>query len=212
MTKHINKSLPKYQQVAIDIAERIVSNHYPVGSKVSARSTLANTFSVSPETARKAVTVLVDLGIMETKHGSGVVVASKEKAISFLNQFKDVQDLQEIKHELLQSVTKQKNELDNLTDLLNLLVAQTKKFNHANPLLPSELKLTENASHLGKTISDLNLWHETSVTVIAIKREEELLVSPGPYAVISLNDTLLFVGDEYAKQRLFNFFYPIGHP
>lgn len=212
MTKHKRIILPKYQQIAISIAERIVSNQYPVGSKIHARSTLANTFSVSPETARKAVNVLVDLDIMEAKHGSGVVVASKEKASNFLEQFKDVQDIQEIKQDLLTSIDTQKKELNNLSHLLDLLVSQTKRINQTNPLLPSELKLTENACYLNRTVSDLNLWHETTATIIAISHENELLVSPGPYAVLRAGNTLHFVGDEYAKQRLFNFFYPDSQP
>ncbi len=79
--KHV--SLPRYQQIAVEIAERIVENRYEVGQKVHARSTLASNFNVSPETARKAINVLVDLGIMDVRHGSGAYIASKEKAQSF---------------------------------------------------------------------------------------------------------------------------------
>lgn len=200
--------LPKYQQVAISIAERIVSNQYPVGQKVHARSTLANTFSVSPETARKAVNVLVDLGIMEAKHGSGVTISSKEKAKAFLTQYENVRNIQEIKTDVLKSIIKQQEELENLAGLTQLLVAQTKQLNQINPLLPSELLLTKQSLHLGETIQSLNIWQETSATIIAILRGEDLLISPGPYAVINEMDTLFFIGDEFAKQRLTNFFYP----
>ena len=208
MVNHKKIILPKYQQVAIEIAERIDNNYYKVGDKVHARSTLANTFGVSPETARKAVNILVDVGIMEVKHGSGVLVASKEKAKTFLSQYKDVQNIEEIKQDLLLNIQHQKKELENLTDLANLLVSQTKKINHANPLLPSELQLTTEAKHLEKTIKDLNLWQETSATVVAILHDQQLLISPGPYAKISEGDTLYFIGDEFSKQRLSNFFYP----
>lgn len=71
---------PRYQQIAVDLAERIVENRYKVGEKIHARSTLASTYNASPETTRKAINVLVDLGIMEVRHGSGAFVASKEKA------------------------------------------------------------------------------------------------------------------------------------
>jgi len=73
-------ALPRYQQIAVEIAERIVENRYQVGEKIHARSTLASNFNVSPETARKAINVLVDLEIMEVHHGSGAYVASREKA------------------------------------------------------------------------------------------------------------------------------------
>ena len=74
---------PRYQQIAVDLAERIVENRYKIGEKIHARSTLASTYNASPETTRKAINVLVDLGIMEVRHGSGAFVASKEKAKDF---------------------------------------------------------------------------------------------------------------------------------
>ena len=54
----------RYQQIAVEIAERIAAGVYDIGEKINARSTLASNFNVSPETARKAVNILVDLGIM----------------------------------------------------------------------------------------------------------------------------------------------------
>ena len=54
-------AFPRYQQIAVAIAERIVDGKYPIGSKIYARSTLASNFNVSPETARKAINVLVEL-------------------------------------------------------------------------------------------------------------------------------------------------------
>lgn len=200
--------LPRYQQIAIEIAERIVDNRYQVGDKIHARSTLATTFGVSPETARKAVNILVDLNIMEVKHGSGVFVASKSKAVTYLEQYKDVQSIEEIKNDLFNSLARQKQELMDFTKQVDQLVSQTVKLNKVNPMLPSELVITEEAEHLNTSISDLNLWHETSATVIAILHKEELVLSPGPYAVLNAGDTVYFIGNEFAAQRMTNFFYP----
>lgn len=201
---------PRYQQIAVDLAERIVENRYQVGEKIHARSTLANTYQVSPETARKAITMLVDLGIMEVRHGSGAYVASKENAQLFIQQYQDVQSIQEVKTEIMTSVEKQKAELNNFSQLLDQLVNQTKRMNSINPFLPFELKLTEKAKGLEQTISELNLWHETGATVIAISHNDELLLSPGPYAKLSLGDTLYFIGNELALQRMENFFFSEG--
>lgn len=201
-------ALPKYQQVALDISERIAEDRYPVGTKLHARSTLANTFSVSPETARKAVNVLVDLEIVESKHGSGVTVASKNKAISFLEQYKNVQSIQQINSDIYQSIDKQRHELNQISTLINNLAIQTKKMHHESIFVPFELNLTEQAHHLNKSVSELNLWHETAATVIGIAHQDNILLSPGPYAKFSVNDTIYFVGDEFSKQRMTNFFYP----
>jgi K+/H+ antiporter YhaU regulatory subunit KhtT len=199
---------PKYQQIAVDIAQRIVEKRYEEGEKLHARSTLASNFSVSPETARKAINVLVDLEIMEVRHGSGAYVASREKAQQFLAQFKDVQTMQEIKVDLIDSVKRQQEELNNFTGLLDHLVAQTKKVHNMTPFLPYELLLTEQAQHLEQSISELNVWHETGATVVAIQQAEQLLLSPGPYAKFSAGNTIYFVGSEVVLQRMNNFFYP----
>ena len=129
-------ALPRYQQIAVAIAERIVENRYQVGQKIHARSTLASNFNVSPETARKAINVLVDLEIMDVRHGSGAYIASKEKAQAFVEQYQDVQSIQEIRQDILDSVERQQQELDNFSDLLNTLVQQTKKVHHMSPFVP----------------------------------------------------------------------------
>ncbi|MDO7869761.1 MAG: GntR family transcriptional regulator [Enterococcus casseliflavus] len=204
-------ALPRYQQIAVAIAERIVENRYQVGQKIHARSTLASNFNVSPETARKAINVLVDLEIMDVRHGSGAYIASKEKAQAFVEQYQDVQSIQEIRQDILDSVERQQQELDNFSDLLNTLVQQTKKVHHMSPFVPFELQLTEQAQHLEKSINELNVWQATGATVIAIQTTEELLLSPGPYAKFSAGNTIYFVGNELALQRMTNFFYPTDH-
>lgn len=204
-------ALPRYQQIAVAIAERIVENRYQVGQKIHARSTLASNFNVSPETARKAINVLVDLEIMDVRHGSGAYIASKEKAQAFVEQYQDVQSIQEIRQDILDSVERQQQELDNFSDLLNTLVQQTKKVHHMSPFVPFELQLTEQAQHLEKSINELNVWQATGATIIAIQTTEELFLSPGPYAKFSAGNTIYFVGNELALQRMTNFFYPTDH-
>jgi len=204
-------ALPRYQQIAVAIAERIVENRYQVGQKIHARSTLASNFNVSPETARKAINVLVDLEIMDVRHGSGAYIASKEKAQAFVEQYQDVQSIQEIRQDILDSVERQQQELDNFSDLLNTLVQQTKKVHHMSPFVPFELQLTEQAQHFEKSINELNVWQATGATIIAIQTTEELLLSPGPYAKFSAGNTIYFVGNELALQRMTNFFYPTDH-
>ncbi|MGM0238332.1 GntR family transcriptional regulator [Enterococcus sp. AZ103] len=201
-------SLPRYQQVAVEIAERIAEGRYRVGEKIHARSTLASNFNVSPETARKAINVLVDLGIMEVRHGSGAYVLSKEKAQAYYEQYQDVQSIQEIKNEIVSSIQRQRNELDDISQKLNQLVAKTKRVHHSAPFVPYELTLTENAQLLGQTINQLNIWHETGATIVALQKGDNLVLSPGPYAKLEVGNILFFVGNELGFQRMQNLFYP----
>lgn len=201
-------TIPRYQQIAVEIAERIVENRYKEGEKIHARSTLASNFNVSPETARKAINVLVDLGIMDVRHGSGAYVASREKAQSYLAQYKDVHSIQELKSEILSSVERQQQELENFSGLLDTLVNQTKRIQQTAPFLPYEIQLDHTANHLDKSIKDLNIWQETGATVVALQHEDRLLLSPGPYVKFEAGETVFFVGDELVFQRMMNFFYP----
>ena len=207
-SNRMNITKPKYQQIAVDVATQIAEQRFLVGDKLHARSTLANKYSVSPETARKAISVLVDLGIVKAKHGSGFYVHSIKNAKLFVEQYQDVQSLHNLKDDLINSVKKQKEELSYFSEILDKLVDQTKRFDSFNPLNPVTFTLTEEAAHLDMTVSELNLWQNTSATIIGIKHGEELLISPGPYVKLKAGDTIYFVGHESTLQRVQNFFYP----
>ncbi|HIX69399.1 MULTISPECIES: GntR family transcriptional regulator [Enterococcus] len=200
-------SMPRYQQIAIALAERIVQNRYHEGEKIHARSTLASNFNVSPETARKAINVLVDLDIMEVRHGSGAYVASRAKAENFLTQYHEVRSIQETKGEILASVKRQQQELENFSTLLDSLVNQTKRIQHTAPFIPYQILLTDKALHLNASIGELNIWQQTGATIVALQHDERLLLSPGPYAKFEEGETVFFVGDELSVQRVHRFFY-----
>ena len=201
-------TVPRYQQIAVELAQRIVDKRYHEGEKLHARSTLSSNFNVSPETARKAINVLVDLGIMEVRHGSGAYVASREKAQAFLAQYHDVSSIQEIKQDILQSVERQQQELENFSALLDTLVNHTKRTKQTAPFLPYEIKLDKNARHLNESIGELNIWQETGATVVALQHDDRLLLSPVPYAKFEVGETVFFVGEELVFQRMEHFFYP----
>lgn len=198
---------PKYQQIAVLIAENIVRNELKIGQKIYARSTLATTFGVSAETARKAISILSDLGIVDSIHGSGVVIASRQKAQEYLRQHQEVKSIQDLQADILKSVAQQQKELANFSSILDKLVGQTAHFQKSNPLTPIELELKEPSPNLGKTLGEMNLWQNTGATVIAILQKEDLIISPGPYATLNQHDTLYFVGSSDTLQILQNFFY-----
>lgn len=196
----------RYQQVAVALAKQIVDGKYQLGEKIKARSTIASNFNVSPETARKSVNLLVDLDILSVKHGSGVTVISKEKALSFLNKFESTNSLQELKHELKHHLLKQKQELERIEQLVDNIVDQTRDINNRYPFEPFQLLLKNESSQLGIPLKELNLWHATGATVIAIERAGELMLSPGPYAILEQGDTIYFVGNELAYSRMKHLF------
>ena len=73
-----------YKQIAVDIAAKVVSGKYQPGQKIRGRSALASQYNVSPETVRRAVFLLSQVGVLEVRQGSGITILSVENAEEFL--------------------------------------------------------------------------------------------------------------------------------
>lgn len=209
MEKKSKLTTPRYQQIAIDIAAKIVDKHYMVGEKIYARSSIASQYSVSSETARRAISILTDLNIVETTKGSGVLIKSYEDAVKFVQQYNDIQTINDLKKDILASVDRQTSEMQYFNESLIKLIDKMDRFRSSNPFSPFEIEITEQTPLLNKTISELNFWHNTSATIIGLKRNNELIMSPGPYAAFQLKDIIYFVGDEKSIERVHKFIYPI---
>ncbi len=199
---------PRYQKIALDIASQIVDGIYHVGDKLYARSSLAGRYGVSPETARRAICVLSDLGIVRSEPGSGVIIISSEKASDYIKQMKDITTISDIENDIEKSMEKQFSEMENLKEQLVELIARIKHYRHVNPIMPFKIDITEKSPLIGKTIANLQFWQNTSATIVAIKRKEEMIVSPGPYAVLRKDDVLFFVGIPEVFVRVKRFIYP----
>lgn len=68
---------PKYLRIYDDLAERIASGQWPVGSPLPSQRELADEFAVSIMTLRQALQLLADDGLIDTRHGSGTFVAAR---------------------------------------------------------------------------------------------------------------------------------------
>lgn len=196
----------KYQKIAVSVAQRIASGEYEVGEKLKSRTTIASTFNVSPETARKGLNILADLNILTLKHGSGAIVLSKEKAIEFINQYESTHSIAVIKEKIRQNIRHQQEGMEELSSLVNDFLMQSQNISKQFPLAPYEIIVNKDTDHFGKSIGVLNLWHQTGATVVAIEHEGQFLISPGPYVVIEKGDHIYFVGDESVYSRMKNFF------
>ncbi len=208
MERKTQITTPRYQQIATDIASKIVDKHYNIGDKIYARSSVASQYGVSSETARRAICILSDLNIVDTTKGSGVIIKSYENALKFVRQYNDIQTITHLKKEIMDSVDRQSREIDYFNQCLAKLIDYTDRFRSINPFIPSELEITTDSPYVNKTIEEVNFWHNTSATIIAIKRNDALIMSPGPYAVFLEHDILYFIGDENSYQRVQIFMYP----
>jgi len=194
--KSIQIKQPKYQIIAEDIATKIVEKKYIIGDKIYARSSLAAQYGVSAETARRAIAVLQDLNIVEATKGSGVIIISYENAANFVHRLEGIKSVRELQKELSQSIEKQFSELNNLQETAKELINRTNRFQSINPFVPFQLEINESCPYVSKSISEINFWQNTGATIVGIRKNNELLLSPGPYAMLEVGDIVYFIGDE----------------
>lgn len=199
--------VPVYQQIAVDIASKIVNGKYHVGEKIKGRSTLASYYNVSPETVRKAMCILEDIGGVLIKPGVGIEVLSVEKAKDFLSKYNDVSNINTIKKNILTIMEEQKRQSKVLSETVNELLDYTERFKDLNPFVPFEIEITSESRYLNKTVSEINFWQNTLATIIAIKRNGKLILSPGSYATLKENDIIYFIASEESYNRVKMFLY-----
>lgn len=192
----------RYQQIAADIATKIVDHQYQIGEKIYARSLIASQYSVSSETARKAIAILADLNIVDTVKGSGVVIKSYDNAVAFLRRFRDAGTLTEFKQDAMGCLTRLAQNGNELRDAITRLVDQADRFRALNPLAPFSVQIAAETPCVGQTLSSMSFWHNTAATVVAIRRGDTLIRSPGPYAEFLAGDTIYFIGEDDCVGRV----------
>lgn len=200
--------LPKYEQIAADIAYKIVSGDYAEGSKIYARSSVGSQYGVSSETARRAMCVLADWDIVEIEKNSGVTIKSADNAKNFLQQQEHMMSIQTLKRQIFANVERQKSEMKELHNGLSEVIKRIERYRATNPFIPYELVITEKTPYVDCSVAEVNFWQETFATVIAIKRNDRLIMSPGPKAVFRLNDIVYYTGDDDCPDRVKAFMFP----
>ena len=198
MEKEQKISTSSYRKIAVDIAESITTGKYAEGEKLFGRSVLASQYKVSPETIRKAVHILKDVGILDTEKGSGVEVISLSKAKEFIEHCNEAENIAAVKCEITQWANRQIKETAAVVGKIQFLVDTVERFKNISPLAPFELKITEESTVIGKTVDELRFWHNTGGTIIAVRRGDQLIVSPGPYATFQRDDIFYMIGTDQA--------------
>lgn len=191
------QALPQYMRIAADLAGRIAAGEFPEGKRLSGRSALSSGYRVSPETVRKALKLLADVGIVKTKEGSGTVVLSVEKAGNYLESVgvRNTQmDLQNQLHMLFRQYTEMGRQILDVSS--RLLEAQATPLPAEHALPQFEVKVPEDSDKIGMTLGDLHFWQCTGATVVAIRRGQNVIISPGYYAEICGGDVLVYVGKQ----------------
>ena len=189
--------LPQYVRIAVDIASRIVSGEYAEHSKISGRSVLASEYNVSPETVRKAVRLLADMKVVEVQEKKGMVILSADNARRYLQSASYLQERQQLRSQLKELVEQYRDLGSEIFTTAERLIRSQITPLPADKAMPSyEVRLMEGSDKVGKTIGQLHFWQATGATVTAIRRHQNVILSPGPYAELYADDVIVFVGPE----------------
>lgn len=188
----------RYMSIATDLATRIARGEYKEKQKLLGRSSLAGRYNVSPETIRRALSLLQDKDIVEVIAGKGVLVTSKEAAEAYLTQISQHQALQEIQQRL-SSLIEERNRLDaEISQMMDELLNYTFKFFTRMQKI-QEYKIPAGSRLAGKTLENSEFRGKTGATVLAVEKNGETIFSPSPHTEISAGDVLVIIGPPEAK-------------
>ncbi|MEM5770840.1 MAG: TrkA C-terminal domain-containing protein [Bacillota bacterium] len=205
MERSKKATFPIYRKIAINIAQDIVNGKYVEGQKLSGRTVLSSQYRVSPETIRKAVYLLKDVGILDIEKNSGVLIRSVREAAEFVEQSGEMQSVSDMKNELFAWMERQIVETSTAMEKMQFIINASERFKKSTPFVPYEIVVPSSSRVVGKSLSDLNFWHKTGSTIIAIERGEQIILSPGPYSSLMVGDVLYIVGDEQALRSAIHF-------
>lgn len=188
------KKQARYQQIALDIAARIARNDLREGERISGRSILSSEYGVSPETIRRAMSLLEEVEVVHVANNYGVIIGSKESAIAYLDSFSSVTDVTQLKHRLNALMDKRHEIDEEIRTIISQIVDLSGRFSFSDPLKRFEFTLHSGSKLIGQTIGSSAFYQTTKMTIIALNRQGTMILSPGPDAIFEENDVLIVVG------------------
>ncbi len=185
---------PVYESIALDLARRIADGEFAVGEKISGRTRLAGEYGVSPETVRKAIAMLRQFNVVAASQGKEVSILSAEQASEFINHQIAMQSAYSLRQELEMLQEKRKEIDDKFDEVIYKITRYTDRLRNLQPFNPVEIKVAEDSCWVGNSISELDLWSHTGASIVAIRRGVDVIISPGPNALLEPKDRLVVVG------------------
>ena len=193
--------LPRYEEIAMDIASRVMTGEYRRGDRLFGRSSLAGLYKVSPETIRRAVALLHSRGVVRAVAGSGIVVESEAAAARYLEESKMGAALLELEEEI-ESLLQERKEMEARLEEAIVKVLHYTSGTIATMRHVEEVMIAPGSALVGQTLLSADLRGKTGTTVIGIARQGEEIFSPDPAMPIQADDLLIVVGTTEAKERL----------
>ena len=191
----------QYLQIALDLATRIARGELPEGIRIYGRSVMASEYNVSPETIRRALRLLADMKVVEVKPQSGAVVLSADSARRYIANFEENADVHALRQQLRDLMAEYTDLSHRMADTVTALIKSRDTFAAAGEPLPNyEVPVPKDSPLIGKSIGALKFWQSTGGTIVAIRRGQTVILSPGPYAELYAGDIIVLVGSPAAAE------------
>jgi K+/H+ antiporter YhaU regulatory subunit KhtT len=191
----------RYQEIAIDIAHAIMMGEYHEGVKIHGRSTLAGRYNVSPETIRRAIAVLQNVGVVMVSQGVGITVTSKAMAEKFVKSFNQKGEIQVFLEDLKSLMDIRRENDIKIESHLNKLQGYADRI-MSRWLDVGEIEIGKTSPAIGKTLRELKVRERTGTTIIAVVRDGFEQFSPEASFVLRGEDVLLAAGSPEGQGKL----------
>lgn len=191
----------QYLQIALDLATRIAKGELAEGQRIYGRSVMASEYNVSPETIRRSLWLLSDMKVVEVKPQSGAVVLSSDNAKRYIETFQESAKADSLRRQVNALMEEAEEVHKRLSDAMAAFMKAQETFEAANQPLPNyEVTVPKDSPLIGKNIGELKFWQSTGSTIVAIRRGQTVILSPGPYAELYGGDVIVLVGTPEAVQ------------
>ncbi len=200
-----NIDVPMYRKIALDMAARISRGEFKEGDRIYGRSTLAGEYNVSPETIRRAVNLLEDMKVITVSQGSGIYIQSKQKAFEFIQRFQNKESISSLRSDIKKLLIQKQSIENEINMIVGRIIDYSDRLKNADPISPLEIEMEDDSHLIGKTVTDTKFWQNTGATIVGIRRNGKLILSPGPYLGFEKGDSILVVGEMDVIERIKKF-------
>jgi K+/H+ antiporter YhaU regulatory subunit KhtT len=191
----------QYLQIAVDVASRVACGDLREGDRLYGRSVMASEYGVSPETIRRALRLLADMKVIDVKPQSGAVVLSQDNAKRYVEGFSEGVETRFLHQQMKEILGEYESLNRRLLKVSAALIQSQGTFSTAAEPLPNyEVTVPRGSPLIGKSLGGLKFWQSTGGTIVAIRRGQRVILSPGPYAELYDGDVMILVGPPAAAE------------
>lgn len=196
---------PVYARVAYDIAVKVSAGEIKEGDRLSGRSLISSQYGVSSETVRRALQLLSDMGIVTVQANVGAVVTSRKQAIEYIAHDRIGQDLRTLRSELKSLLEHQRQINEQINSVVGEISDLGNRIRPEDAIRTYEFELQENHLITGKSIDQLCFRQKSGANIVAVRRGEEVFLSPNPQMQLLPEDKLIIACELSALSQAASF-------